>query len=663
LLGVVLLFSLTGTAQYKSPFSLYPEVCSQGDTVQVVYRPTLAGHNDSAGVKASVYLFRNFEWEGYDLPIKKTDSGWVTPYIVPSGTGMIAFHFLIGDSVDKGSRFPYGGLVHERPGKMAESGYMEWGLMRNKQKNGMMSGIVPAGSVIEPNVTMIWIGKEWSNPSVVKNLFPGIARAIKAAYPDKADSSLKKMAAYLLTQPDLTERQWIYIKNVYEDVLHDRTTADSLQKVILIKFPGGLEDRLSRLWTIYMQRDSAQKVAARNKFFTDFPLSRFPFEDYLDPESGDPSLGGHIYIEMGMRAFNAHRWDELAQIIHQSPFQYLDYFYTHDVMYPFRTDNPSITSKEALAISSLITGELLRRSHDSDPIVSGRQAIAPTEWIHHIMTIDSGIFGYHLGLMADNGEAEKGAALAEKLAPYIGVADITFNDNYVRLLHQIKKDDQAIPVIKSAIYANAATPAMLSVLEADYRRAKGTSNGFLDYYQTLRSGQALAKEHASLEKALINVPGLSFQLPDMKDRTVDLAKLKGKIVVLDFWATWCFPCKSAMPGMQMAVNKYKEDPSVAFYFISTLEERPDYKNSITNFLREKNYDFTVLCDKTDPATGKSGLLFSQWAPILKMNGIPQKVILDRNGVVRWVTSGFYGNVIQVADEVSYVIDLLNKEQP
>jgi len=662
LLGAVLLFSLRGSAQYKSPFSLYPEVCSQGDTVRVVYRPKLAGYNDSAGVRASVYLYRNFEWEGYDLVVRKTDSGWVTPYVIPSGTAMIAFHFLIGDSVDKGGRFPYAGLVHERPGKMADGAYMEWGLFRNKQNTGMVSDIVAPISAIEPNVTMIWVGKEWSNPQVVRNLFPGMARAIKAAYPDQADSGLKKTAAFLMEQPDLTEQQWAYIKYVYGDVLHDRAAVDSLQKVIITKFPGGLTDRLSRLWTIYLQRDSAQKADLLDKFFADFPLTKYPMDDYLDPETGDPSLAGHVYIEIGMRAFSGHRWDELAQIIRQSPFKYLDYFYQHFVMYPFRTDHPSITSKEALVLSSLITDELLRRSKDHDPIVSGRGAIAPTEWIQHIMMADSGIFGYHLGLMADNGEIEKGVALAEKLKPYVGVTDITFSENYVRLLHQLKKDDQAIPVIKSAIYANTATPSMLNVLEADYRRTKGSGNGFLDYYQSLRNGQMLAKEHAALEKSLIHVAGLTFSLPDMNDRIIDLSKLKGKIVVLDFWATWCFPCKSAMPGMQMAVNKYKQDPSVAFYFISTLEERPNYKKSIATFLKEKNYDFTVLCDKTDPATGKSGLLFSQWAPILKMNGIPQKVILDRTGVVRWVTSGFYGNVIQVGDEVSYVIELLKKER-
>ena len=125
-----------------------------------------------------------------------------------------------------------------------------------------------------------------------------------------------------------------------------------------------------------------------------------------------------------------------------------------------------------------------------------------------------------------------------RLEPYAGVKDLTFNDNYVRAMHQLKKDDEAIPFIKAAIYDSQATPAMLSVLQEDYSRTKGSSNGFLEYYQSLRSTGVIEKEHTELEKSMINVPGLGFRLKDMNGHTVDLAALKGKIVVLDFWATW-----------------------------------------------------------------------------------------------------------------------------
>lgn len=652
---------LMATSQTKQAFQTFPGVFAEGETIRIVYRPQLAGHNDSAGVRASVYLYRNFAWEGHDLDIKKTDTGWVSSYQLPDGAALVAFHFLLGDSIDKGEHFPYAALVHDRSGRMARGAYTEWALFRNKESNGMPSYLIPAASLVQPDANKIWLPKELRDSIVVRNCLPGIARTLKITWPDKSDSLLRMLAAYVLRQPDLTERQLIYVQKLYEHTLRDRNVADSLQTAVISRFPGGLMDRTHRIAGIYMQRDSIRKAAARAAFFSEFPMDKYPFEDYLDPEAGDPSMAGHLYIEMAMRAFNAHRWDELTKLIHDCPFSYLDYIYQHDVMYPFRTDNPSITIKEALDISTVIVDELLSRVKDTDPRRSGRNFIAPAEWLQHVMTMDSGIFGYHLDLMVKNGELEKGYQLARQLEPYIHATSLTFNDAYVKLLHGIGKDEEAVPFIRRAIFANAATPEMVRLLEEDYKKTHGSATGFLVYYQSLRSQEAIKKEEAKLDKEMVNVPGLTFRLKDMAGKTIDLASLKGKIVVLDFWATWCFPCKSAMPGMQMAVNKYKQDPSVVFYFISTMEERPDYKKSITSFLKEKNYDFHVLLDdQYDSAYKRGGAVFGKWGSVLKMSGIPQKVIIDQAGVVRWVTGGFYGNVIDVADEVSYVIDRLKK---
>ena len=650
-------------SQPKSVFQISPDAFAQGETIRIVYRPELAGHNDSTGVRASIYLFRNFAWEGYDLEMKKTDTGWISSYKIAEGAALVSFHFLLGDSIDKGGRFPYAALVHDKSGNMARSAYTEWGLMRNRGSNGTPSYLVSSSSLIEPNVTMIWIPKELRDSIVVRNFLPGITRAIRAAYPDKGDSILRRLGAYMLRQPDLSERQLIYVQKLYGDQLRDRTTADSLRTAIIARYPGGLMDRTRRLAGLYMIRDSAQKATARTAFFREYPLEKFPLEEYLDAEAGDPTMAAHVYLEMAGRAFNAHRWDELTRLIHDCPFQFLDYIYEHDVMYPFRTEKPPITVKEALDISTVIVDELLARVKDADPRRSGRQMIAPAEWLQHVMTMDSGIFGFHLGLMAQNGEIEKGYALARQLEPYVHASNLTFNDNYVKLLHGAGKDEQAVPFIRKAVFANQATPEMLKVLEEDYKKTHGSAAGFLVYYQSLRSQAAVNKEHEKIDKEMINVPGLSFRLRDMDGKIIDLSALKGKIVVLDFWATWCYPCKSAMPGMQMAVNKYKQDPSVAFYFISTMEERPDYKKSIVTFLKEKSYDFHVLLDDQYDSTYKrGGAVFGKWGSVLKMSGIPQKVIIDQNGVVRWVTGGFFGNVIDVADEVSYVIDRLMRPE-
>ncbi|HEY0298809.1 MAG TPA: TlpA disulfide reductase family protein [Arachidicoccus sp.] len=665
LFAVILSLTTFGTfAQYKPAFSMYPDQFAQGEDIRVVYHPDIAGYNDSNGVKASVYLFRNFNWEGYDLPIHKTDSGWAASYKVPIGSALIGFHFYVGDSLDKGQRFPYMGLVHEVSEKnMMPGSYLEWGLVRTKQRNGKVPDIVSASSEIVPQAIMIWIGKEWGNFSVVSNLLVPMTRELKKHIPDekKADTVLNSIAESIMKKGDsLSEKQWVNIQRLYNDVLMNRQKADSVKRLIITKFPNGFIDRLTQLNVIMMQRDSAQKANTLHNFLAKYPPAEYPIEDYEDVEIGDPTLVGHICMDWAGMYYKAHNWDSLSAVLHRIPFSLLDYFYTHYIEYPFRTDKPGITPKEAYILSSIFMREILSRLNNPDARISGRNTIAPYEWKKQQMLYYSSLFAYHLGLMCDNGEYEQACMLAEEIEPFIHAGNLEFNDKYVHILQHLNKNAQVIPFIRTAVYVNTATPEMLDILKDDFAHINGNDKGFIDYYHSLRNDSVIEKEHEALKNSIINISGLDFNLKDMNGHNVSLSSLKGKVVVLDFWATWCFPCKAAMPGMRIAVQHYKNDTSVAFYFISTLEESADYKPRISTFLKQKDYDFNVLCDDESDSTGHRGKLFSTWAHPLKLNGIPQKIVLDANGNVRWIASGFYGNVLQVADEVSYIIELLKK---
>jgi peroxiredoxin len=168
-------------------------------------------------------------------------------------------------------------------------------------------------------------------------------------------------------------------------------------------------------------------------------------------------------------------------------------------------------------------------------------------------------------------------------------------------------------------------------------------------------GQDKSEAKASVAKKMINEPAPTFALKDMAGKTISLADLKGKVVIIDFWATWCGPCKVSFPGMQMAVTKYKDDPNVEFLFIDVSERTEDYVNEVKKFIADNNYTFHVLFDDKNPETGR----LNKTAKIYGAPGIPAKYVIDKKGNIRFKSIGFGGTVEKLVEEVDYMIELAN----
>ncbi|MBI5874920.1 MAG: TlpA family protein disulfide reductase [Deltaproteobacteria bacterium] len=134
-----------------------------------------------------------------------------------------------------------------------------------------------------------------------------------------------------------------------------------------------------------------------------------------------------------------------------------------------------------------------------------------------------------------------------------------------------------------------------------------------------------------------------FALPDLKGKMVKLSDYKGKVVFVNFWATWCKPCEEEMPSMQKMYEALKKQyQNFELLAVSIDSKEPDV---VEAFAKKHEVTFPVLHDKK----GKIKEMY-------KTTGVPETFIVDQNGIIAEKVWGPRNWNRQ--DSVRTIIDLL-----
>lgn len=125
--------------------------------------------------------------------------------------------------------------------------------------------------------------------------------------------------------------------------------------------------------------------------------------------------------------------------------------------------------------------------------------------------------------------------------------------------------------------------------------------------------------------AQTGAPAPPFALPTSHGDAISLAQLRGRVVYVDFWASWCGPCRRSFPWMNALKARYGKD-GLAIVGINVDKRREDAER----FLRDTPASFTIAFD----AAGKTPAAYD-------VKGMPSSYVVDRKGNVVAIEEGFH----------------------